>query len=705
MSDAIRTASVARTILLVIGIALVLMEVIALGYRMSSDWNMIAHRAERRAGAALDLLETLHQQAMLNSSSANSSDPAIRTLDGAIQQFSADNNDIRLWLSMGPKLIAQQMANVGKAGATGEIERPRNRVDRAAIETATTQTAIIGDWLHVARPAILGVGNAAAPRCASCHADLVKGDVIGTYSAAVNLAFPRAQWRQDTMFEIATALGIVLISIGTIAAVLSITTLTPLRRLTAATRDLSEGNLAVAIEGATRSDELGTLARSLVVFRNNLLDKHIAEDKIAHMAQHDALTGLPNRASLRRFLDKAVAECPSNMKIGLASLDLDDFKQINDTHGHNVGDRVIAEVAANLAETLDEGEFVARVGGDEFVAFRRYRDQSDLFKFVGRLKRALHIDHGQNVDELNPTAHIGVAVWPNDARTTDALLAKADNALERSKASTVPNGVCYYEALLDKEARRRRFLIAGLAIAAKNGELSLHYQVQKSLKTMAVTGYEALLRWTHPQLGPISPAEFIPLAETCGAIHEIGEWVLRTACRDAAAWPSTDKVAVNLSGLQIARPGLPELVHDVLIESGLAPDRLELEITETAIIADKEAAREVLQQIKRLGVAIALDDFGRGYSSLETLRYFPFDKIKLDRFFVTEIVGSGESRAIIRAIVALGKTLGIPVLAEGIETEDQLAVLRQEQCSEGQGYLFGRPQPAIDFSTQTRHAS
>ncbi len=705
MSGAIRTASVSRTILLVVGVALVIMEVIAVGYRLHADWGEITRRAQRNADAALDMLEAVHQQAMLNSSSAHPNDPAIRTLDGATQQFSRSNEDIKLWLTMGPKLLAHQNSQAANKAPRAEVEQPRNHVDRRAIKTGKTSSDVIDDWLHVARPSILGIGSAANPQCASCHSGLINGDVIGTYSAAVNLEPSRAAWRSQALFDTASAIGIVLISIGTIAALLSFTTLIPLRRLTAATRDLSEGNLAANIEGATRSDELGTLARSLVVFRNNLLDKQLAEEKVAHMARHDTMTGLPNRSSMRRFLHKAVTECAPATRIAVASLDLDDFKEINDLHGHSAGDRVLTAVANNLAATIDEGEFIARVGGDEFIAIKRYKEQADLFEFVCRLKSALSLDDTPDIELIAPSAHIGVAVWPDDATTTDALLAKADNALERAKSCHDPNRICYYEAALDEEASRRRLLVAGLVSAVANKELSLNFQVQKSLKTLAVTGYEALLRWTHPKLGPISPAEFIPLAEQCGAIHQIGEWVLRTACREAANWPTADKVAVNLSGLQIARQGLPELVHDVLLETGLAPARLELEITETAIIADKEAAGEVLHQIKTLGVAIALDDFGRGYSSLETLSNFPFDKIKLDRFFVTQLAGSSEARAIIRAIVALGKTLGIPVLAEGIETEDELAILRREHCSEGQGYLFGRPQATIDFSAEARHAS
>lgn len=705
MSTPLKTASVARAILYVVCVCLLVMETVAVAYRATIDWNGIKARAEQRAVAALNLVEVVHEQAMLNSHSGGDADPAIATLDGTLSRLSNAAGDVDLWLTMSPKLIARSHTNAAQQTKTPDPELPRDRVDQDAIVRGETATGLVDGKLRVSRPSILGVGTAGHPKCAACHASLKSGDVIGTYSAAVDLAKPRALWRSQTFFETISALGITLIVMGVIAILLNFTTLAPLRRLTAATRRLATGNLAVEIEGTSRGDELGTLARSLEVFRDNLAEKLNAEQKIAHMAGHDVLTGLPNRASLLRFLNKAVGEYPANTKIAVVSLDLDAFKEINYLHGHDEGDRILTAVAANLTASLEEGEFVARVGGDEFAAFKRYKDQSDLFNFVCRLKTVLQAETLADASASTVGAHIGVAVWPDDAETTDALLAKADNALERAKSTNAPNGICYYEASLDDEARRRRALMAGLASAARNGELSVNYQVQKSLKTLAVTGYEALLRWKHPQLGPVSPAEFIPLAEQCGAIHEIGEWVLRAACREAATWPAGYKVAVNLSGMQIARPGLPELVHDVLIETGLPAKRLELEITETAIIADKEAAREVLRQIRAIGVSIALDDFGRGYSSLETLRYLPLDKIKLDRFFVTELVGSSEARAIIRAIVTLGKTLAIPVLAEGIETEDELAVLRRENCSEGQGYLFGRPELTVHFPPRALEAS
>lgn len=559
--------------------------------------------------------------------------------------------------------------------------------------------------MRVTRPSLMGSGKADNPRCAACHSNLKQGEVIGSFSAAINLAKPIEQWKSNLAFEIASSLGIVLISLGVVAALLTATTLAPLRHLTASTRRLATGLLSVKVEGGERTDELGTLARSLEVFRSDLLEKRDAEEKLAHLALHDGLTGLPNRTALYRFLQQAVTVCPPDAKIAVASIDLDDFKEINDLHGHTAGDDMLRAVAAKLSSMSASGEFVARVGGDEFIAFKTFKEQAELFGFVCRLKDATQTEICVPCGSKTSAARIGVAIWPDDAQTPDALVAKADNALQRARTDATRSSVCYFEAALDTAARRRRQIVVALQGAIDRGELFLNFQVQKSLTTLRTTGYEALLRWRHPELGLVSPAEFIPIAEQCGAIVDIGAWVLRAACSEAARWPIQHKIAVNLSPVQLAWPALLTYVEHVLDETNLAPHRLELEITETAVAGDVSEALKTLTRIKALGVSIALDDFGRGYSSLETLRLFPFDKIKLDRFFVTELVASTEARAIIRAIVALGDSLSIPVLAEGIETEDQLAVLRAEHCREGQGFLFGRPEPEVEFDEAARHAS
>jgi len=298
-------------------------------------------------------------------------------------------------------------------------------------------------------------------------------------------------------------------------------------------------------------------------------------------------------------------------------------------------------------------------------------------------------------------ASIGIALFPQDAATATTLMNNADLAMYRAKA-TIGQVACFYEGSMDDVVRARRKMMKELRDALQRDEFELHFQVQTSVATNEVTGYEALLRWRHPDRGYVPPMEFIPIAEETGLILPIGEWVLRAACAAAAQWPVPHKVAVNLSAVQLGNVDLPQLVEQVLADTKLSPHRLELEITETALIMDPARATQVLGQLKALGVTIAMDDFGTGYSSLSTLRAFPFDKIKLDKSFIRELDQSSQARAIIRAVLALGDSLAIPILAEGVETADQLSFLRELGCDEAQGFLLGRPERNIGGTTATR---
>ena len=430
-----------------------------------------------------------------------------------------------------------------------------------------------------------------------------------------------------------------------------------------------------------------------------MIDRQTRSDamrELSHMALNDTLTGLPNRvgfkAELARRLEAARA---TGTQLGLCMIDLNRFKEINDVHGHRAGDEVLALLAQRMRDALGPNELVARLGGDEFVALTRFTDRGQLTAFAERLDAELKAPLWVGHFEARLGASIGVAVFPYDAETSEALLNNADLAMYRAKAENAP-GPCHYDATLDEAVRDRRELAADLRRALNKGELEVYYQVQTKTTTGAVTGYEALLRWTHPERGPIPPTAFIPIAEENGLILALGEWVLRRACADAAAWDNDFKVAVNVSPLQLAHVDLPLLFHEVMLETGLPPRRLEIELTESAIMADRERALHVLRQIKALGVGVALDDFGTGYSSLQTLRAFPFDKIKLDRFFAAELEGSPQSTAIIRAVLALGKSLSIPVLAEGVETREQLEILLREGCDEVQGFLLGHPEANIE---------
>jgi len=427
---------------------------------------------------------------------------------------------------------------------------------------------------------------------------------------------------------------------------------------------------------------------------DDITEQRRSEARIAHLAMHDGLTGLPNRAYFNERVDTEIELAKrSSTRLGVAVLDLDRFKEINDTRGHAVGDEALKMLSSRLSSVLGEGEIVARFGGDEFAAAKPFGNDAEFADFVRRLASCFDEAGVSSENDFVLAASIGIAVYPQDGASREQILNNADLAMYRAKASMGEN-ICYYEKGMDEVARDRRQIANDLRRAIERNELSVLYQPQCSLRTGSLTGYEALLRWQHPVRGWVSPADFIPIAEETGEIFAIGEWVLRQACREAACWPDDRKVAVNISAVQLTQPSLPEMIAEILLESGMSPRRLELEITETAIISDKLRALHVLRSIKAMGVSIAIDDFGTGYSSLDTLHSFPFDKIKIDKSFLLEANEKPQARAIIRAVLALGRSLDVPVLAEGVESNVHLDLLEAEGCDEVQGYLFGRPAPA-----------
>jgi len=416
-------------------------------------------------------------------------------------------------------------------------------------------------------------------------------------------------------------------------------------------------------------------------------------DQLRHMALNDGLTGLPNRASFTDRLDHEIdLASETGGKVVLIGIDLNRFKEVNDLRGHGVGDMMLRKLGERLSELTKDGEFIARTGGDEFAAIQRFVDQASLEDFLVRLEHALFQPVTLNDFEIIPGASFGVAFYPDNATSREALISNADLAMYRAKADASQN-VCYYDQSMDDVVRARRALANDLKTALDNNQLDVYYQVQTSVSTSQIRGFEALLRWNHPEHGFIPPSDFIPLAEENGLILQLGEWVLREACARAASWEPPYKVAVNLSPAQFVHADLSKLIIEVLMSTGLPANRLELELTESTIFQDKERSFSVLRQIKALGVNIALDDFGTGYSSLDMLRSFPFDKIKLDRSFINEAEESLQAKSIIRAVLALGKSLEIPILAEGIETQGQLSLLGDEGCDEAQGFLLGRPIP------------
>ncbi|WP_244413913.1 putative bifunctional diguanylate cyclase/phosphodiesterase [Methylorubrum extorquens] len=422
-----------------------------------------------------------------------------------------------------------------------------------------------------------------------------------------------------------------------------------------------------------------------------------AELRIAHLAHHDALTGLPNRTFLSESLHQSLRD-PDRVCLAVLSLDLDGFKAVNDRYGHPGGDALLVCVAERLQTKVSGGDIVARFGGDEFVVLNvAFTSPSEVEDLAHRLIESLSTPIPLDNESVTIGVSIGIAFAPTDGRTAEELLKNADAALYRAK--TAGRGTFrFFEPEMDRKLQARQRLVQDLRNALTRDELRLDYQPFVRSETGVISGCEALLRWRHPERGMISPAEFIPLAEESGLIVPIGMWVIQQACREAASWPSTHRISVNVSPVQFRSRDLPQVILAALTSSGLAPARLEVEVTEAVLIDDADTALDILRQIRSLGVRVALDDFGTGYSSLSYLRRFPFDKIKIDRSFVRELDTRHDSQVIVQAIHDMAQGLGMTVTAEGVETEDQAKRLRQTGCEELQGFLYSRPRPASELT-------
>ena len=428
-----------------------------------------------------------------------------------------------------------------------------------------------------------------------------------------------------------------------------------------------------------------------VVAVRDLKARKDAEEHIYFLAHHDALTELPNRSHFNARIDQEIAALAPGNRLAVLCLDLDRFKEVNDLFGHATGDKVLQLVASRVSAVLGERQMLARLGGDEFaILMPDIVDPAAAGRFAETILEALRAPGSGEPSDSHIATSIGIALCPDDAPDRQSLLTHADTALYRAKTEG-RNTYRFFEAKMGAEVRERRMLEHDLRLAMSRGELRLAYQPQQEAKSGDVVGFEALLRWKHPIRGEISPAVFIPIAEETGAILQIGDWVLRTACREAASWPQPLKIAINVSAVQLYNNGFVQELHEVLLETGLSPRRLEIEITETALVRDFNRTLAMLRQIKALGVAIAMDDFGTGYSSLSNLRAFPFDRIKIDRSFIKSVNSNGQAATIVRAVLGLGRGLGLPVLAEGVETSAELQFLQDEMCDEVQGYLLGRP--------------
>jgi diguanylate cyclase (GGDEF)-like protein len=423
-----------------------------------------------------------------------------------------------------------------------------------------------------------------------------------------------------------------------------------------------------------------------------------------YLAQHDSLTGLPNRAHTRERLGEAVERWRRHgTEAAVLCLDLDGFKEVNDTLGHPVGDALLRACAQKLAEIVRATDLVARLGGDEFcVLMGEVGGPADVETLCERVVAALAAPFAVDGHEVAVTTSVGAAMLPTDGADPDLLLRNADIALYRAKAEG-RNRHRFFEPAMEERLRQRRFIEAGLRAAIARGQLELHYQPQVATGSGLLLGYEALVRWRHPERGLIAPGEFIPIAEETGLIVPLGAWVIAEACRALAGWPGL-RVAVNLSPLQFRHGRLVDVVREALAENRIEPARLELEVTESVLIGNTEEALTVLERLRGLGVRLAMDDFGTGYSSLSYLQRFRFDKLKVDRSFIREITGDDGKRAIVRSVLDLGRGLGMETCAEGVETEEQRAILAEEGCTQVQGFLFGGPQPIDRVVPRTARA-
>jgi diguanylate cyclase (GGDEF)-like protein/PAS domain S-box-containing protein len=435
----------------------------------------------------------------------------------------------------------------------------------------------------------------------------------------------------------------------------------------------------------------------LISVIDDVTERKRNEQRIAHMTHHDTLTDLPNRTAFNACIAATIdLAAVSGESFSVLSIDIDRFKTINDVFGLAIGDALLREVARQM-ETACHGAFLTRTGSDEFVVITPTGPQPATAEMLAeRLNAAFENDIDIGGHPLRVGLTIGVGIYPQDGADAATLIANADAALFRAK-SEARGSIRFFEVSMDKQLREKRALQQDLRIAVLRDELEIYYQPQARIDG-SIIGFEALARWHHPRHGLVPPSTFIPLAEENGMIFALGEWVLRSACREAASWPRRLNIAINLSPAQFQHGDLPSMVHQILLQTGLAPARLELEITEGVLIGDFNRAVAVLRRLKNLGVRIAMDDFGTGYSSLSYLQSFPFDKIKIDQAFITNLSHSQQAATIIRAVIALGRGLDVPVAAEGVETEEQLKFLAAEQCNEIQGFLIGRPKPILEYA-------
>jgi diguanylate cyclase (GGDEF)-like protein len=520
--------------------------------------------------------------------------------------------------------------------------------------------------------------------------------------AILLLAYPKAEALADARklqiaLAVMTLMGLLLVALATWKAAGRITQ--PLARLDEAAGRLASGeHVQVRVRG---TDELARLATSFNEMVGKIAER---EQRITQLAFNDVLTGLPNRTMFQQQLDHLFRASEGNGSLfALHCLDLDQFKVINDTLGHPAGDTLLIEAGRRVLEAA-RGQFVARLGGDEFIVLQSVGDDRNAIDRLARdiletMSQPLVIDG----NELVPSTSIGIAIAPQDGTDGETLLRNADLALYRAKEAG-RGTFAFFEESLNERAQQRRQLESDLRVAIERGEFELYYQPLFDLEQNKICSFEALIRWNHPKRGLISPADFVPIAEDTGLIVPIGAWVVREACEQAAQWPDDIRIAVNVSAVQFHRGALHETILQALAASGLAPGRLEVEITESIFLEGGEATLKLLHSLRSVGVRVALDDFGTGYSSLSYLQSFPFDKLKIDRSFIQNLLTRDGASAIVRAITELAHALNIETTAEGVEETAQLMELRAHGCSSVQGFLFAEPMTAADVEELFRDA-
>lgn len=536
--------------------------------------------------------------------------------------------------------------------------------------------------------------------------------VIGAIAVSIGTASSLNRAQDELIRNSLVMLLAILLMTGLVATMLARRLFKPVPALVQATLQIAGEVTDKVTPFQGRSDEIGDMARAIEALREAVVERARLREirdmavRLEHMAHHDALTGLANRALLMTTLDEAMAEIDVKGNFNVLLLDLDRFKVVNDTLGHACGDQLLVTTTERIRAVLGAGDLAARLGGDEFAIVQRVREHAEV-EARGLAARLLHtISTAYMLDgqEVLVGTSIGIACAPNHGATVSQLLQNADLALYRAKAAGRGTSIVFEQGM-DMVVQDQHALEIDLRLALQRGEFELHYQPFVNVATGRIRGFEALVRWRHPQQGLVSPDRFIPLAEETGVIVPLGAWVLERACADAVCWPAGLRLAVNLSPVQLRHASIIETVSAALEKTGLPTDRLELEVTETVMLAGTES-RESVRLLGEMGIPIVLDDFGTGYASLSYLAEMPFSKIKIDRGFVADLSTHATSRAIVSAITNLARELDMEITAEGVETEEQLLMLKAAGCTNAQGYYFARPKPqdALDFGQHQQQA-